>query len=341
MLGNQIKYFRQQKQVKQDELAEYLGVSYQAVSKWETGVSDPDISLLPKLAIFFGVSIDELFEMPYEEQMERIENMIWDTRVINPQTFRQSITFLEGRLRHEPKDVRALVNLAFLYNHRAKSDHDAASEYAQKVLAIAPDEKAGWVAYLEANNGLCGDNWYDNHFEVIRFCQDILRKNPGNYHALYALLENMLADGRFDEALPYIDDIKKVKKNHQYLMYRGDVLFGHGKIEEAIKIWEQMVADYPEIWQAHCGRGERYQKAGMPDKALFEFEKSFTMQDAPRIYDGLCSMAQIHELQQDYDKAIEDFKRIITCLKEEYGITEGEQVDRFVREIARLRKPLP
>ena len=47
MLGNQIKYFRQQKQVKQDELAEYLGVSYQAVSKWETGASDPDISLLP------------------------------------------------------------------------------------------------------------------------------------------------------------------------------------------------------------------------------------------------------------------------------------------------------
>ena len=76
----------------------------------------------------------------------------------------------------------------------------------------------------------------------------------------------------------------------------------------------------------------------MPDKALVEFEKSFTMQDAPRIYDGLCSMAQIHELQQDYGKAIKDFKRIITCLKEEYGITEGEQVDRFVREIARLRK---
>ena len=39
MLGNQIKYFRQQKQIKQDQLAEYLGVSYQAVSKWETGVS--------------------------------------------------------------------------------------------------------------------------------------------------------------------------------------------------------------------------------------------------------------------------------------------------------------
>lgn len=101
MLGNQIKYFRQQKQVKQDELAEYLGVSYQAVSKWETGASDPDISLLPKLAIFFGVSIDELFEMPYEEQMERIENMIWDTRVINPQTFRQSIRALGVRHKKE------------------------------------------------------------------------------------------------------------------------------------------------------------------------------------------------------------------------------------------------
>lgn len=38
-IGKQIKFYRQEKQVKQEELAEYLGVSYQAVSKWETGVS--------------------------------------------------------------------------------------------------------------------------------------------------------------------------------------------------------------------------------------------------------------------------------------------------------------
>ena len=338
MLGNQIKYFRQQKQVKQDQLAEYLGVSYQAVSKWATGASDPDISLLPKLAIFFGVSIDELFEIPYEEQMERIENMLWDTRVINPHTFEQSVSFLEGRLRHETKDLRALINLAYLYNHRAKSDHDIASGYAQKVLELDPEEKSGWVAYLEANNGLCGDNWYDNHFEVIRFCQNILDKHPDNYRALYALLENMLADCRFEEALPYVDTIKKVRKNHQHLLYQGDILLGQGKTDQALAVWEKMVEEYPDIWQAHCNLGERYQKLGMLDKALVEFEKSFTMQEAPCIYDGLCSMAQIHELQKNYPQAIDDYKRILDCLKNDYGTTEGEQVDQYVREISRLKK---
>ena len=111
MIGKQIKYFRLQKQAKQEELAEYLGVSYQAVSKWETGASDPDISLLPRLAIFFGVSIDELFELPYEEQMQRIENMIFNERRIHPDTFRQAISFLEDKLKQDPKDIRALGSL--------------------------------------------------------------------------------------------------------------------------------------------------------------------------------------------------------------------------------------
>ncbi|MCR4781541.1 MAG: helix-turn-helix domain-containing protein, partial [Lachnospiraceae bacterium] len=98
MIGKQIKQLRTQNQVKQDELAEYLGVSYQAVSKWENGASDPDISLLPKLAIFFGVTIDEFFELPYEEQMQRIENMMWRERRISPDNFDRSVDFLEGRL---------------------------------------------------------------------------------------------------------------------------------------------------------------------------------------------------------------------------------------------------
>lgn len=86
-IGKQIKYYRQQKQIKQEELADYLGVSYQAVSKWETGASVPDIALLPQISVYFGVSIDELFQIPYEAEMERIENMMLTERRINDQTF--------------------------------------------------------------------------------------------------------------------------------------------------------------------------------------------------------------------------------------------------------------
>ena len=59
-LGKRIAMLRRQKGLKQDTLAEELGVSPQAVSKWENDQTCPDISLLPKLAELLEVSVDEL-----------------------------------------------------------------------------------------------------------------------------------------------------------------------------------------------------------------------------------------------------------------------------------------
>lgn len=59
-LGMRIASLRREKGMKQDELAEKLGVSAQAVSKWENDVSCPDIMLLPKLAKELGVTSDML-----------------------------------------------------------------------------------------------------------------------------------------------------------------------------------------------------------------------------------------------------------------------------------------
>lgn len=59
-MGNRIGMLRRRKGMKQEELAEKLGVSPQAVSKWENNQTCPDIALLPKLAQLSGVSVDEL-----------------------------------------------------------------------------------------------------------------------------------------------------------------------------------------------------------------------------------------------------------------------------------------
>jgi len=58
---------RRDKGITQDELAHFMGISKSSVSKWETGQSYPDIALLPQLASFFDISLDEL--MGYEPQM--------------------------------------------------------------------------------------------------------------------------------------------------------------------------------------------------------------------------------------------------------------------------------
>ncbi len=62
-LSETIKRLRREKNLTQEDLADALGVTAQAVSKWETDVSCPDITLLPLLAVTLGVSLDTLFGM--------------------------------------------------------------------------------------------------------------------------------------------------------------------------------------------------------------------------------------------------------------------------------------
>ena len=59
-LGKNIAQYRRQMNMTQDTLAEKMGVSPQAVSKWENDQTCPDISLLPALATLFGITVDQL-----------------------------------------------------------------------------------------------------------------------------------------------------------------------------------------------------------------------------------------------------------------------------------------
>ena len=59
-IGKRIALLRKEKGLTQEELASHMGVSPQAVSKWENDQTCPDISALPKLAQLFGVTVDEL-----------------------------------------------------------------------------------------------------------------------------------------------------------------------------------------------------------------------------------------------------------------------------------------
>ena len=61
-IGKRIAFLRKEKGLTQEELAQHMGISPQAVSKWENDQTCPDISALPKLASLFGVTVDELLE---------------------------------------------------------------------------------------------------------------------------------------------------------------------------------------------------------------------------------------------------------------------------------------
>ena len=87
-IGNRISKHRKEKGLTQEELAEKLGVSSQAVSKWENDQSCPDISLLPILCRIFGISTDELLTGSNDEvrmlpadQRKSLDELILRVRV--------------------------------------------------------------------------------------------------------------------------------------------------------------------------------------------------------------------------------------------------------------------
>ncbi|MCI8633267.1 MAG: helix-turn-helix transcriptional regulator [Lachnospiraceae bacterium] len=92
-LGKKIQKLRKEKNWTQEELAERLGVSSQAVSKWETDISSPDILLLRPLAELMGISVDYLLNpdeeeraqvwMAPEKQKKKLEDMILHLSIVS------------------------------------------------------------------------------------------------------------------------------------------------------------------------------------------------------------------------------------------------------------------
>ena len=75
-IGETIRAYRKKRDITQEQLAEYLSISFQSVSKWERGDAYPDITMLPRIALFFGITTDELLCVDRLKSDEEIEGYI-------------------------------------------------------------------------------------------------------------------------------------------------------------------------------------------------------------------------------------------------------------------------
>ena len=74
--GEKLNYLRKNAGLTQEDVAQHLGISPQAVSKWENDLSCPDIMLLPEIAKLYGITVDELLNSDSFEAEERIEPLV-------------------------------------------------------------------------------------------------------------------------------------------------------------------------------------------------------------------------------------------------------------------------
>ena len=113
-IGNKIKELRKQRGITQEQLAENIGISFQAVSKWENNIALPDITLVPTLAGFFGVSIDELFDYNLRELQEKIKKICDEAYIYRESDPQKAREILEEGLKKYPNNDILLNNLLYV-----------------------------------------------------------------------------------------------------------------------------------------------------------------------------------------------------------------------------------
>lgn len=192
-LGNNIRELRRQRNLTQEQIAEAFGVSCQAISKWETNSSYPDISLLVIIADYFGVSVDYLLGYDKSKQTEeigRICNQADD--MFKDCEYNQAVVLLRDALIRHPGNEEIMYRLAW-------------------ALAGTKNESQ------------------ENYEESILMCHRILNTTTNvemKTKVIRDLMYRYSSMGDYDKALSYAKQLPAFELCREYNLGRGNLLEG-------------------------------------------------------------------------------------------------------------------
>ncbi len=337
-IGKQIKDLRQRRGITQEDMAQQLGITAQAVSKWERGVTAPDIALLPDISAYFGVSIDELFALSDETRMERIQNMLWDVRYLPQADVDASREFLLEKAKREPNNGRPLELLADMENHIAREHQSKAAEYAMKALRRDPSLRNAYGELIYGMNGKIADWNGASHYQLIDFYEGFIKEHPDCRNAYLDIMDQLLDDYRIEEARIYCSKLAEFDHSYRVLLYKGKIAWQNGNRNEAFSIWADMEKKFPNEWCVYHNIGDYLLRDGQNEKVAAYYRKAIDIQTAPRYTDPFEALAQFYERIGDYNAAISVLEEDLVVFDKEWDFTDGESADVIRREIARLKK---
>lgn len=190
-LNEQIAFLRKEKGITQEELANALGVSNQAVSKWENGQCCPDVQLLPEIARYFNISLDQLFDnksaLGDEELMLAVRSEIDKAEDDCALTLRLVFS-IYAALAGKHFNETSAFDPQEIINELAKSNDSGSWELSDINLTNFTMLRRGGSIFFSSNKNLKFENQYLRHAaSVFKIFSDVATLKT--FRAIYVLTE--------------------------------------------------------------------------------------------------------------------------------------------------------
>ncbi len=310
-IGTNIYTLRKEKKITQAQLAEKLGVSEQAISKWENNQCAPDVSLFPIIADYFGVSIDRIFGYHMNSYAEEVKAII-KAADDSMDTYKEIKIIGEG-LKKYPNSPDLKIYLAFSLSmvNRISQDANERNEAVKKAIQLCTEVVDS-----------CGDS------KQVDSALDMLTRiynETGNYKKAEEAISKMSAD-RYSARIVGIVSMLGNKKCYE----------------------EQEVFAEDSLWKLYWTMSHVFEHMTHSYTVNKEYEKAIAFFNAHEkllsVFDGGCSdfyatykiftcenKAQVYMKMGDKEKCLEELKRFFALAEQVKAVAKSSDFNIAVR----------
>lgn len=266
VVNQKIAYLRRKNHLTQEKFASALGVSNQAVSKWESGVCCPDIQLLPLIAKIFDISIDSLFSTDDYELRSKLLTRYECTNEM--EDFFPAINAYESVYSSGKATVRDLGDYALLLARYGMKYIRQAEKIYENALKLGSKQKTEhyYLIHTKIISLMCQQEKYE---QCIGKYKLMLDKEPDNWWNHYLLSLAYLQANQAENAWKSLEQTLNTIDHNFYLStLAGDISEKLGNYENAFSFWQKAYYENPKQISCLYSKAFLFEKLNQKTEAI-------------------------------------------------------------------------
>ena len=263
VFSQNLKRFRISKNMTQEQAAEALGVSTQTVSRWECNTTLPDVTILPKIASLYCVTIDDLYRessVAYDNYAQRLGSVFEASH--KPEDFMQAYMEYQKLLKSGEYTIEDLRLYGILHQQMMQVCRDKAEEIFDRVIKKGPAEDPETYWSTRRQKGYFLWEIGRNQENIDEFLP-LIENGSNDLQEWICLIQAYTFAENYDAAWKWVQNAEaKFTESAILHIYAGDLMRSMKRYEEAFPRWKRALEMEPEWCDAAYSMASCYEEIG-------------------------------------------------------------------------------